>query len=173
MCRPIRPLAVKFFEQVDLSNGCWLWTGARGDHGYGTIGDGPPWVTKLAHRVSYELHKGPIPKGLYVLHTCDVRECVNPDHLYAGTPLDNVRDCFARGRAKIGDQHPTKTHPESVTRGERNAMAKLSERDVLEIRSVEWGPGVAANLAERFRVSRRSIRDARRGATWAHLRPTG
>lgn len=72
--------------------------------GYGTIWDGKKHTG--AHRVSWRLHNGPIPKGKFVLHKCDVPACVNPAHLYLGTPLDNMLDKIARGR----DHNKAKTH---------------------------------------------------------------
>ena len=82
------------------NTGCWLWSAAGGGQHYGlfhfrgkTIG---------AHRASWIFHKGEIPNGLYVLHKCDTRPCVNPDHLFLGTPKDNMQDCVKKGR------HPKK-----------------------------------------------------------------
>ena len=105
------PLAVRFARHVD-TNGptpiacpelgpCHTWTGAtlRPGHGrlpYGAVKvDG---VKRLAHIVSHEIHKGPVPDGLIVMHACDVAGCVNPAHLSAGTRSQNLRDAHARGR---------------------------------------------------------------------------
>ena len=77
------------------SNGCILWTGSRAK-GYGTL-----WVNgrcRLTHRLIYETAIQPIPKGLWVLHRCDVRLCINPHHLWLGTAADNARDMVAKGR---------------------------------------------------------------------------
>ena len=72
--------------------GCWTWTAPRLRGGYGL------WGRKLAHRQSWELANGPIPDGLWILHHCDNKPCVNPGHLYAGTRMDNTRDAVDRGR---------------------------------------------------------------------------
>lgn len=83
-------------------SGCWLWLGSVNNDGYGLIRigsrrDGSRRLVK-AHRLSYEVHVGPIPLGLEVLHRCDVPACVNPAHLFVGTHLDNVNDMLTKGR---------------------------------------------------------------------------
>lgn len=100
--------AIRFarhFQRVD--SGCWEWTGGVfKDSGYGKFnggkGDDGKWVTAYAHRASHELHIGPIPAGLSVLHRCDNRLCVNPDHLFLGTQRDNIHDMLAKGRGRPG-----------------------------------------------------------------------
>jgi len=87
----------RFLSKVTIApSGCWEWTGWTA-HGYGYFrhDDGRDW---RAPRASYELFVGPIPEGMNVLHHCDNPPCVRPDHLYAGTSSDNMRDCVVRGR---------------------------------------------------------------------------
>lgn len=86
------------FVMPEPMSGCWLWDGAVNDKGYGQIGMGRG-SAKYAHRVSYELHKGKIPKGLHICHHCDNPICVNPNYLFAGTRKDNMQDMIMKGRA--------------------------------------------------------------------------
>jgi len=83
--------------------GCWEWTGTCTANGYGQIKAFGKMVS--AHRFSYELHKGPIPSGLEVMHSCDNKKCVNPDHLLAGTHAQNMREAGERGRMRSGESH--------------------------------------------------------------------
>ncbi len=84
------------YAEPEPNSGCWIWTGVRVPGGYGGTTRGG--VYQMAHRVAYELAVGPIPKGLYVLHRCDLPPCVNPAHLWVGTQTDNMRDCKRKGR---------------------------------------------------------------------------
>lgn len=93
-----RPLAERFWEKVERSEGCWLWKGGTtGRTGYGRImvrtGN-----QALAHRVAWEFTNGPIPNGLECLHRCDVPACVRPDHLFLGTHEENMQDASRKGR---------------------------------------------------------------------------
>jgi hypothetical protein len=139
--------------------GCWIWTGAKFTHGYGHFSsryNGKKWVDG-AHRISWQLHCGEIPAGLFVCHKCDTPLCVNPDHLFLGTSKENTRDAVAKGRMN----RPI---------GETNNTAKLSEDDVLQILSMDARGLSAKEISQQFPVNNQSIRNIIRGKTWSHLR---
>ena len=94
------PDVIEHFEHFispEPNTGCWLWAGSGSIHGYGQFHP-IRGLTRAAHRMSWEIYNGSIPDGLCVLHHCDVRCCVNPQHLFLGTKKDNTRDMFAKGR---------------------------------------------------------------------------
>jgi hypothetical protein len=106
----------RFYSYVTMPNGplaCWGWTGAPDRHGYGSLNlrkNSQKTNPIKAHRISYEIHYGPIPDGLYVCHHCDNPPCCNPAHLFLGTHQDNVADMWQKGRGKTwsmsGDANP-------------------------------------------------------------------
>jgi HNH endonuclease/Ribbon-helix-helix protein, copG family len=98
-------IADRFYRKVSVTEGgCHVWSGAQNGWGYGRLRRGARSARhSSAHRVAWELKNGPVPDGLFVLHRCDNRACVNPDHLWLGTHSDNMRDMIAKGRHKIGN----------------------------------------------------------------------
>lgn len=124
----------------ETSDGCWLWQGATGSHGYGMIyAYGRPVLT---HRLSWELHCGPVPSEMLVLHHCDVRRCVRPDHLFLGTDADNHADAELKGR---------------IPRGENHKNSKLTDLQVRKIRELSALGSTRASLARAFRVAPTTI----------------
>ena len=97
---PTNTIEDRFWSKVRKDDGCWEWTASVNRRCYGWFHFGGKVERKAlkAHRVSWELHNGPIPEGLWVLHKCDNPRCVRPDHLFLGDRTDNMRDCAAKGR---------------------------------------------------------------------------
>lgn len=94
-------LMQRFWKYTKKSRRCWHWIGAKQDAGYGELWCWEKRKYVGAHRVSWEIHNGPIPKGLSVLHKCDNPSCVNPKHLFLGTQKDNIRDGMKKGRIRL------------------------------------------------------------------------
>ena len=135
--------------------GCWIWTGTIDKDGYGRIYVGRNGRRRLrmsAHRFFYELFfRGKVPIGRCILHHCDTPSCVNPYHLYLGTPRDNANDQIKRGR---------------VLCGERNPRAKLTEQQVVSIRK---DTRTQCKIAEEYGVNQSKISDIKLSKTWKNV----
>lgn len=135
----------------DDATGCWLWTGILKTGGYGVIKVRGKNVA--THRASYEAFVGAIPDGTFVLHRCDVRHCINPDHLFLGSQTDNMRDMVSKDRM-------------ADCKGERNPRSALTPQQVLEIRR---STAPRPQLAREYGVTNQSIRAVQLAKTWKHL----
>lgn len=161
MPRTLIPLAERLWRQVDVRgpDECWPWTGkARANFGYGMIGLGDrKRKIDRTHRVAFELTYGPIPKGLYVLHSCDNPPCCNPEHLSLGDHNDNFADVATRDRAR---------------RGEGHYHAKLTDFDIRYIRTM-YAAGVAtqAELASEHGITQGHACDIIKRRRWKHIAP--
>lgn len=156
------PREVLFWGKVQKTDKCWLWTGEHSTVGYGffSVWRNNKRTARLgAHRVSWELHNGPIPDGLCVMHKCDVPLCVRPDHLTLGTQAENLLDARTKGRMK--------GPPPQV--GTKNCKAKLSEANVLEIRHRVYGGEKQRTLANEFGVSQYAISAIKLRKVWRHI----
>lgn len=138
-------------------SGCRLWSLKPSRAGYGIMW----WKdrTQTAHRLSWQAEYGPIPTGLWVLHKCDVRACIEPTHLFLGTPKDNMQDKIRKGRGFIPD-------PTTHVRGTEHPFAILNERRVRLIRASAES---AAAAARRYGVSKSAIKAVRSRKTWSHV----
>lgn len=149
----------------DNEQGCWLWNGTQGRGGYGKITyHRKTWST---HRLAWTLKHGPIPTGKQVNHSCDVRLCCNPHHLFVGTQLENIRDAVTKNRMASGDRQGLRVHPDRSQKGERNGSAKLNSEQVAQIRNS--GHLTDLCLANQFGVSEAAVRFARIRRTWKHI----
>jgi hypothetical protein len=143
----------RFWKYTQRGSNCWNWIGSRMVRGgYGQLNSKGKLLK--AHRLSFEIHYGKIPDGLFICHRCNNPACVNPNHLYAGTPADNWSDTIRTHGLRL---------PENAPIGEKHHDAKLTTEQVREIRvSTESG----VTLAKRFNVTRSTISSIRRGKTW-------
>jgi hypothetical protein len=146
---------------IDIGEkGCWLWKGLKFVDGYARLRD------RRAHRVFYERNIGPIPKGMIVCHNCDVPHCVNPAHLFLGTPKTNLEDMVKKGRALTGK----KNHfSKDIYPGSKNSAAKLTEADIPEIFRLRTMGLTYYELATTFNVGRSSIGRVLRREKWKHV----
>jgi hypothetical protein len=141
------------FERRILKSesGCWLWTGAHGSSGYGHIGlNGKVLDT---HRVSFELYRHRIPDGLFVLHHCDVKSCVNPEHLFLGTQTENLLDMTRKGRR-------------SWASGENSGSAKLTAEKARKIREDTRSH---RTIAKEYEIGKSTVGAIKTGKAWRAL----
>lgn len=145
----------RFWDRADLTagpEGCWLWTGSVGSHGYGDLRRAGGRHL-LAHRYAFELTHGRVPSG-FVCHSCDNRRCVNPAHLWEGTPADNSADCAAKDRS---------------AHGERSYFAKLTADLVREIRARIANGEMQKDLAVEFGTHVNTIHYIKVRKTWRRV----
>ena len=139
---------------VEKKDGCWKWIGYLDPNGYGRLNIKN--VPILAHRISYQLYRGGIPKGMSICHKCDNPFCVNPDHLFLGTQKDNMDDMINKGRDHKRGMKGSE-HPRSKLDEEKVKLIRLSSKTDMQL-SIEYG------------VSRSVIYDAKHRNTWKHVK---
>lgn len=152
--KSVSPMPWRFFEKIAYGmSDCWYWRGCTDGLGYGHM-------TALgevrAHRVAWRLFNGD-PGNKMVLHKCDVRNCVNPDHLFLGTQLDNMRDCVVKGRHKNVPHY-----------GEANPMAVLTAEKVAQMKADREATGRSySQIAKDYDVSTMTAYRAITGQSWS------
>lgn len=144
--------AERFWDKVEKTDSCWMWTGATKDKGYGVLRVNGKNVG--AHVFSYELHKQKLPSRAFVCHACDTPACVNPEHLWVGDNDSNIKDMVFKNRH---------------TYGERNAQAKLTTENVLTMKHLKKMGVTQEAMISMFGVSRTAISQAITGKRWKHL----
>ncbi len=153
----VSSVAERFWSKVDKSagpNGCWLWKASCFSTGYGVFSR--MGTLELAHRCSWELANGPIPKGLWVCHHCDCPPCVNPEHLFLATSAGNTQDSVDKGRRAKGATH---------------GSHKLTEEDILAIRARYARGGVLKReLADAYGVTPTQTGNIISHKHWKHLK---
>lgn len=138
-------------------NKCWEWEGCLDAYGYGVLSH--KGKVLKAHRLAYEVHYAEPLSEMHCLHKCDNRKCVNPNHLFAGTNADNVRDKVEKGRCYTGKQ-----------KGEKNGHSKLTDSQVVEIRNLHRTGGYTTyRLAKMYGVHRSTISYIINNKTYTHL----
>ncbi len=163
--RMIRDIAqaldFKDLSKINKKSGCWEWKKAKDASGYGRIFRLKK--TMFAHRLSYIKYKGLIPNKMEICHTCDNKSCVNPDHLFAGTHTDNIKDIYKKGYGNKGG------YQLKVFCGEGNPNSKLTRDNVKTIRE-RYSEGVKQNeLAKKFKVSQCHISDIVNYRKWSSI----
>lgn len=118
---------IKRFTKVDEKTGCWIWQRARKKEGYGSMSL-PGSHRVYVHRVSYEVFVGPIPDGLEICHRCDNPPCCNPEHLFPGTHLENMRDSANKGRAKQHVAQKGVNNPRSILTADQVRLIRGSKK---------------------------------------------
>lgn len=151
------PLADRFWKKVNKTETCWLWTGSLNQSGYGRINPGGGGSQPVeTHRVSWEMAHGPIPDKAFVLHKCDVRNCVNPDHLFLGDNLANARDMIAKDRCQL----------RSGGSGEFSAYRKMTWGQVLCIRD-KYAEGMKqSDIAAEYGLTQSGVSKIVRMKVW-------
>lgn len=152
-----------FLDRVELSltTSCWIWKGVLDRAGYGVLQSrrisSGHMVHVASHRLSWMLHFGHIPDGMFVCHDCpggDKIACVNPAHLFLGTPKDNTQDMIKKGRKPVGERH---------------ANSKLTEQQVRDIRARRNNGEPCAPLGRDFGVTAMTVHGIGTGKLWKHL----
>lgn len=154
-------LKLSFEKHVIRKEGCWGWKGSKAHGGYPVMSCRPEIGPDRGHRASWVIHKGLIPKGLFVCHSCDNPICTNPDHLWLGTQKENNDDKIRKCRQN--------NVPPPVMNGEKNPAAKLSLEDVNAIKTLIANGRSCYSIGKEYGVSKTTIYRIRDGKNWKHI----
>jgi len=148
----------RLLKNRKIVNECWEWKGFSQNKGYGFIswGQGKSKTKWLVHRISYTIWKGEIPKGMFILHSCDNPKCFNPDHLSVGTQKDNLQQMSQRGRS-------------NARYGSKSGKSKLKESEVIKIRQMRDEGKTLKEISKKFNVTDANISDICQKYTWKHV----
>jgi hypothetical protein len=142
----------RFFDKIIVGESCWDWSAKKDKNGYGRFSPNGMNSQMPAHRFSWELHNGPIPEGMFVCHRCDNPSCTNPEHLFLGTPQDNMSDKVAKGRWKGAfPRRPKKTLTRKPT-----ALDRL-EPFFNDIKAMRDGGSTLKSIADRFGCDKKTV----------------
>lgn len=151
-----KTVSERFFDKVKKTESCWLWQAHKNHKGYGMF----HYKKEMsAHKFSYMLHKGNVPEGMYVCHSCDTPACVNPEHLWLGTNDDNQKDSTLKGRRKLFS-----------TRGSNVGTAKLNEEKVRQIKILIKQGKSNSQIAKEFNISPQTIHAIAKRGYWDHVK---
>ncbi len=152
--RKYKTIFERFYDSYEPvpESGCWIWTKSCDRNGYGTI----HWnKDKLsAHRFSYEITNGKIEDGMFVCHKCDTPSCINPNHLFLGSAIENFEDMWKKGRQ---------------AKGIKSARSKLTAQEVRDIIHLNPKHGDGKKLCDKFGVHYSTIGRIRRRSSWKHI----
>lgn len=163
----------RFWSHVRKTDGCWEWTGSRNHKGYGRFG--LRGRNRYAHRVAWEMARGPVTEGVLVCHSCDNPSCVRLEHLFVGTNSDNIKDAANKRRLWV------QRNPEGAiarfgkrlrpgTRGENCHWHKLTTADVIEIRRRYAAGGCSqSQLGREFGIAQPTVSEIVARRKWAHV----
>lgn len=151
-----------FYDHIEVTKSCWIWGGSVDKNGYGKFCNG------RSHRFSYFLHFGEFPKDMWVLHTCDNPQCVNPNHLFIGTNQDNVDDRERKNRGAKGLKNGSYTKPETRRIGSLNGLSKFTEEQIVEIRNMSPDKS-QSQIAKIFNTTQVNIGRIINRKTWKHV----
>lgn len=141
----------KFMRLVEETNSCWIWKASPASR-YGKYMIEKRYIS--AHRISWLFFVGTIPKGKYLCHTCDNMKCVNPAHLFLGSPRDNTQDMIRKGRNRKGESH---------------GNSKLCDKDIFEIAYMYNEGYTKKHIAKKFKVSDVTIDNIIQRRIWTHI----